>query len=73
MLNFKFDFDARKFVEDATDAVRRDFAEKVGRVRCPEHHQAARVRFTGGSGSKLECSIMGCCDKLAEAVKKALA
>jgi hypothetical protein len=38
--------------------------EKLRDVRCPEHHQAPRVRFNGTSLQEINVSLSGCCSKL---------
>src|SRR5580704_9906205 len=40
--------------------------EKVRDVRCPEHHQAPRVRFQGNSLRDITISLSGCCPKVME-------
>lgn len=40
--------------------------EKLRDVRCPEHHQAPRVRFQGDSLRDITVSLSGCCSKLME-------
>lgn len=71
MFNVKFDFDERKFRQKVTDAARKTVEEKVRRIRCPEHHETARVHFTG-MGDKLSWKVEGCCQRLVEEVKRAL-
>jgi len=70
VLNVKFDFDERKFRECVMDAARKAVEDKVRRTRCPEHHQTARIRFTG-HGDNLKWSVKRCCEKLTDAVKAA--
>jgi hypothetical protein len=38
--------------------------EKLRDVRCPDHHQAPRIRFQGNSLRDISVSLSGCCEKL---------
>ncbi len=38
--------------------------EKLRDVRCPEHHQAPRVRFQGSSLRDITISLTGCCPRV---------
>jgi hypothetical protein len=40
--------------------------EKLRDVRCPDHHQAPRVRFQGTSLRDITISVSGCCSKVME-------
>ncbi|MBZ5609991.1 MAG: hypothetical protein LAP38_17150 [Acidobacteriia bacterium] len=40
--------------------------EKLRGVRCPEHHQAPRVRFHGNSIRDISISLTGCCSRVME-------
>ena len=40
--------------------------EKLRGVRCPEHHQAPRLQFSGYSLRDTTISMSGCCEKLME-------
>jgi hypothetical protein len=40
--------------------------EKLRGVRCPEHHQAPRVHFSGLSLRDTTVSMSGCCERLME-------
>jgi hypothetical protein len=40
--------------------------EKLRGVRCPEHHQAPRLHFSGYSLRDITISMSGCCEKLME-------
>ena len=35
--------------------------EKLRDVRCPDHHQAPRIRFHGSSLRDISISVSGCC------------
>lgn len=37
---------------------------KLRDVRCPDHHQAPRVRFQGTSLRNINISMSGCCQKV---------
>ena len=38
----------------ALESIKKHIQEKLGRVRCPEHHEAPRVEVKGPSLDKLE-------------------
>jgi hypothetical protein len=40
--------------------------EKLRDVRCPEHHQPPRIRFTGTSLRDITVSLSGCCSRVME-------
>lgn len=40
--------------------------EKLRDVRCPDHHQAPRIRFHGSSLRDISISVSGCCSKVME-------
>jgi hypothetical protein len=40
--------------------------EKLRGVRCPHHHQAPRLHFSGDSLRDVTISISGCCEKVME-------
>ncbi|HUJ51400.1 MAG TPA: hypothetical protein VLW25_14420 [Bryobacteraceae bacterium] len=40
--------------------------EKLRDVRCPDHHQAPRIRFHGSSLRDISISVSGCCPKVME-------
>jgi hypothetical protein len=40
--------------------------QKLRDVRCPEHHQAPRLRFQGTSLRNVSISLSGCCPKVME-------
>jgi hypothetical protein len=40
--------------------------EKLRGVRCPEHHQAPRLHFSGYALREMTISMRGCCEKLME-------
>ncbi|HTS47087.1 MAG TPA: hypothetical protein VMH05_04040 [Bryobacteraceae bacterium] len=40
--------------------------EKLRDVRCPDHHQAPRLRFHGSSLRDITVSLSGCCAKVME-------
>lgn len=71
MLSMNFKFDERAFMRAIQDGAKKTIEDKVRHIRCPEHNETARIRFTG-HGDKLTWEVSGCCDALAEAVKNAL-
>ena len=40
--------------------------EKLRDIRCPDHHQAPRIRFHGSSLRDITVSLSGCCSKVME-------
>jgi hypothetical protein len=40
--------------------------DKLRGLRCPEHHQAPRLHFSGDSLRDVTISMTGCCEKLME-------
>jgi hypothetical protein len=53
------DFDSRR-----VEQFKQSTKEKLRGVRCPEHHQAPRVHFSGYSLQEITISMSGCCEKL---------
>jgi len=55
------DFDRRRVerFKQATES-------KLRGVRCPDHHQAPRIRFHGKSLRDISISLSGCCPKVME-------
>ena len=49
---------------DPLQAFKDRTAEKLRDIRCPEHRQTPRLRFSGGSLREVTISLSGCCDKL---------
>ena len=39
-------------------------ARKIRDLRCPDHHQAPRLRFLGGTLRDINIQMSGCCEKL---------
>ena len=46
--------------------------ERLGQVRCPQHHQQPRVRASGSSLDQLKLTIAGCCQELKDTASNAL-
>lgn len=46
--------------------------EKVGKLRCSQHHKQATVTFSGISPHGRQCSIQGCCPEFIEEVRNHL-
>ncbi len=44
----------------------------VGSVRCPEHHQAPKIKVKGRNLDNLSFEVSGCCEKLIEKVTQKL-
>jgi hypothetical protein len=47
-------------------------AEKLREVRCPDHQQPPRVKFSGGSLREVTVSLSGCCEKLLALANRAI-
>jgi hypothetical protein len=39
-------------------------ARKIRDLRCPDHHQAPRLRFQGATLRDINIQLSGCCEKL---------
>jgi hypothetical protein len=48
-------------------------ARKVRDLRCPDHHQAPRLRFHGASLRDISIQMSGCCQKLIELANQKIA
>jgi len=48
-------------------------ARKLRDVRCPDHQQAPRLRFSGTSLRDVNIQLSGCCSKLIELANQAIA
>ena len=46
--------------------------QRLGQIRCPQHHQQPRVMASGSSLDRLTFTIKGCCQELKDAATKAL-
>jgi hypothetical protein len=52
--------DSRQRVEEFKE----NTARKIRDLRCPDHHQAPRLRFRGVTLRDINIQLSGCCDKL---------
>jgi hypothetical protein len=68
MSSIRFGFHEREFRKAVMDAGRKGIEDRIRGIRCPKHHQSARVRFSG-SGDNLK----SCCQKLIDAVMRMFA
>lgn len=82
MFDLEFKINGRKVRPDQMEKelekamfadIKKEMADKVRRIRCPKHGQAARVTPRGHSIKQLSWSVEGCCDELIDRVKKAIA
>ena len=52
----------------ASQAAVEEFKERTARklhgLRCPDHHQAPRLRFQGATLRDVSIQMSGCCEKL---------
>ena len=46
---------------------------KLNGIRCPEHHQRPRLRFSGTTLQNVSIQMSGCCDRLLELANRAIA
>jgi hypothetical protein len=69
-MNVKVDFSG--FDENAIlKDVEKNVADRLRRVRCPDHHQPPTVR-PKRVGTKLKWEVTGCCQKLIDLALRAL-
>jgi hypothetical protein len=57
---------------DALRNIKAAVAERLRRIRCPEHGGSPQVTAKGDSLEKMEWEIHGCCQKLRDEAKRAL-
>ena len=54
-----------------------EFKEKTARklrdLRCPDHHQAPRLRFVGETLRDINIRMSGCCEKLIDLANEKIA
>jgi hypothetical protein len=48
-------------------------ARKIRDLRCPDHHQAPRLRFQGATLRDINVQLSGCCEKLIGLANKKIA
>jgi hypothetical protein len=48
-------------------------ARKIRDLRCPDHHQAPRLRFQGATLRDINIQMSGCCAKLIGLANKKIA
>jgi hypothetical protein len=61
-------------MHDSRVAAFKDLTQgKVKDLRCPDHGQAPRVRFEGGTLRDIRIRMSACCDKLIQAANLKIA
>ena len=55
------------------DEFKQNTARKLEAVRCPDHRQPPRVKYTGTTLRDVTIQMSGCCDKLLELANRAIA
>ena len=54
------------FDKDRVEQFKQTTEDKLRGVRCPDHHQAPRLRFQGDCLRNVNITMTGCCQKLME-------
>jgi hypothetical protein len=50
--------------QQRVEEFKQNTARKIGDLRCPDHHQAPRLRFVGVTLRDINIQMSGCCEKL---------
>ena len=50
--------------QQRVEAFKENTARKIRDLRCPDHHQAPRLRFQGATLRDINIQMSGCCEKL---------
>jgi hypothetical protein len=50
--------------ERRVEEFKENTARKIRDLRCPDHHQAPRLRFQGATLRDINIRLSGCCQKL---------
>lgn len=58
---------------DAVEDFKKRTEHKLRDVRCPDHHQAPRLKFRGSTLRDVTIQMSGCCDKLIALANRAIA
>ena len=58
---------------ETIDEFKEQTAKKLRDLRCPDHHQAPRIRFSGSSLRDVSIQLSGCCAKLITLANQAIA
>jgi hypothetical protein len=81
MVELSFEINGRKVsrnnMKDALEVavlenVSAQIKQKVGSIRCSEHHQSPKIKGKGRSLTNLSFEISGCCDDIMDKVKSKL-
>jgi hypothetical protein len=59
--------------EDAVLVFKRRTEDKIGKIRCPRHQQAPRVKFHGTTLRDVTIQMSACCDTLIKMANRAIA
>ena len=58
---------------ETIDEFKEQTAKKLRDLRCPDHDQAPRIRFSGSSLRDVSIQLSGCCAKLITLANQAIA
>jgi hypothetical protein len=50
--------------QQGVEEFKENTARKIRDLRCPDHHQAPRLRFQGATLRDINVQLSGCCEKL---------
>jgi hypothetical protein len=57
----------------SVEEFKKNTTRKVEDLRCPEHRQPPKVKFTGTTLRDMNIQMSGCCSQLLELANKAIA
>jgi hypothetical protein len=57
----------------SVDEFKKNTARKLAEIRCPQHSQAARLKFTGTTLRDINIQMSGCCARLLDLANRAIA
>ena len=57
----------------SVEEFKKNTARKLAAIRCPQHRQPARLKFTGKTLRDVNIQMSGCCAKLLDLANKAIA
>ena len=57
----------------SVEQFKKNTARKLESVRCPEHRQTPRLKFTGSTLRDVTIQMSGCCAKLLDLANRAIA
>lgn len=57
----------------SVEEFKKNTARKLESVRCPDHRQTPRLKFTGSTLRDVTIQMSGCCSRLIELANRAIA